>query len=251
MGLSIAYRMYTPAAVTASSQAAGYPAVAVMTPGVLRGWQSTAGGTQWIQLDLGTSMVIDTVAVQASNFLNATGNSARVLADNNVTPITDRGPLGMGQDENGRYKGSLSLSSGFVVARYVRIALNGFGATRPYSIGSVFVFGASLRPAADPVYGGSRITQIDPQGRNDLPNGIVESYVAGPSSSEIELAFRATAAQDVELIKRTARAEPSWLDLGTPERGRQWPVRTHEPQVSRSIDGYNREAVMLKLREIV
>jgi hypothetical protein len=231
----------TAAAATASSAATGYPATAVLTPGVSRGWRSTAGGAQWLRLDFGAPVAIAALALQAFN-----AGAISVTGDNSNPPVTARGSLTGGLDENNRLKCSLVAA---FMARYVQFNFSGGGAY--YFVGSAFAFSAATATAADPLYGGSSLTLLDPQGRNDLTNGVVELYAAGASSTEIDLGFRGSATADIEFIKRAARAAPCWFDFGLTDRGRQWPVRHIEPTTVRQLSGFNRESTSIKLREII
>jgi hypothetical protein len=233
---------------TASSAATGYPATAAMVPGVLRGWRSTAGGTQWLQLDLGSSVSIAAVALQAIMLGSGLAPTIAVTADNSTTPTTARGTMVVGTDRNARAKASLEAASPFT-ARYVRFTFTGAGSA--YGVGSAFAFGSVVPLPCDPLYGGSSIVMLDPQVRADLPNGTTEVYAAGPSLAELELGFRAKGSDDVEVVRRSARALPCWFDFGLSDRGRQWPVRHVEAQTERRLAGYNREAVSIRLREIV
>lgn len=241
---------YAAASVTALSSASGYPPGNVTVPGVMRGWRSSGTGVQWLQIDLGLSRSVTAIAITEAMPESLLASGITVLADNNTVPTTNRGTMTMGRDDNGRIKGSLPFSLLFPPSfRYLRLQLT--GSASPYAIGSVFVFGATLMLAVDPLFGSTRLSMIDPQARVDLPNGVTESYLAGASSTEIELGFRARATHDITAVRRLARASPCWLDFATSERGRQWPVRYHEPQVQRSLEGFNRESVAIKLREIV
>lgn len=234
-------------AATASSSAAGYLPIQAATPGVFRGWRSSAGGAQWLQFDLGSAKVIRGISVHA---LDAGGaESVTLLTGNTATPTANQGAVVLGRDSNGRIKGSRDFSVAFISARYVRFNVSGSGTA--YSIGYAAIWLDAAPLAVDPIYSGSRLASIEPQVRADLPNGITETYSAGPPLTEVELAFRARASHDVDALRRLARSQPCWLDLGTAERGRQWPVRYHEPQSVRSLDGYNRESLALKLREII
>lgn len=235
--------MYTPAAASASSAAANYPASAAMVPGVSRGWQSSSGGLQWLQFDLGANVSVHGVALQAITYQ---GTGITVLADTSNPPVTNRGTLATGLDANGRTKGSLSFGAASI--RYVRF--NFTSTVGVCGAASGFVFASAAALARDALYGQTRITLIDPQVRNELPNGVVETYSAGAPSTEIDLSFRGTANDDIEALKRLTRAGACWLDLGLPQRGRQWPVRNIESQTSRQLEGYNRESVNIPLREI-
>ena len=78
--------LLTPISASASSAQAGYAAANALIPGVNRGWRSSGAGSQWIQIDLGASLFVAAIALQAINGANSTLLS--VYADNSATPTT-------------------------------------------------------------------------------------------------------------------------------------------------------------------
>lgn len=235
-------------AATASSAAADYPASGALVPGVSRGWKSTAGGSQWLQLDFGASVVLAAVAVQEIIASVVAHTTIAVYANTFNPPTTLRGIIENGLDGNGRDKGAVAFTT---AARYLCLVFSGAPAGDPYYVGSVLPFATATVLAADPLYGASSINLLDAQVRNELRNGIVEAYAAGAASTDLELGFRTAGADDMESVRRAARAGPCWFDFGLTDRGRQWPVRHIEAQTARRLDGYNRESLTLKLREII
>lgn len=234
-----------PLTATASSAAIGYAATNALIPGVMRGWRSAAGGAQWLQLDLGSSKAVQAVCIQA--YEAGVGIfSGNVMADNSNPPVTNRGSIVLSNgDMNGRVRASLKFSA---TVRYIRF--NFSGSASAYSVGSVFVFANAGAAPADPLYGASSIAAVHPQVRNELPNGVVESYKAGASAVELDLAYAVNATQAVESMRIAARDGPCWLDFDLTDRSRQWPVRYHEPRSDRRLDTFNRESVSLRFREI-
>lgn len=243
MTMSLLSGAWIPTGATATTAAAGYPASALSVPGVLRGWRTTGIGAQSFTLDLGVSRWITGIGLQA--VAGALSGNPQVYADNAATPTTLRGNVTLASDGNGRRKGSLQFSA---TARYVRVVFT--VSSGVLAVGYAPVFGTLTAPPRDPLFGQTRIICGSPQGKNELANGIVEVYDAGPATTDINLAFALAASQSVDFIRSAARAGPCWLDLGLPQRGLQWPVRHVDAQVTRSLDRYNRETQQIALREI-
>ncbi|HPG95111.1 MAG TPA: hypothetical protein PLR28_11195, partial [Dokdonella sp.] len=236
----------TPTTATASSAAASYAATNALLRPVLREWRSTTTGASWLQLDLGASLSVTGVALSGANF-----SSCTILADNSATPTTNRGTLTTALDKQDRRKGSLAFAA---TVRYIRFNL---GAGTPldgaayWSIGSGYAFAGALSLLRDPLYGGSSVDWTKPQQRNDLPNGVIETWATGADRAEIALQFAGRETEDIEEIVRRARAGVCWFDFGlAAERGMQWPVTHCEDVVSTRMEGFNRRRLDARLREV-
>lgn len=243
MTATVLSQAYAATSASASTTQAGYPAANALIPGVNRGWKSSATGSQWIQLDLGAPFFVSGVALQA---ISGIGVVISVYADTSATPTTLRGSITPGTDGNGRSKGSLAFAA---TVRYIRFYLVTGAST--VGVGSMYAFATSTSINRGPLYGQTNITCIDPQVRNELPNGVIETYSAGASTTDIQLGFGPAPTDDLDAIRRAARAGPCWLDLGvTAQRDRQWPVRYADDKSVRKIDRFNRESQSLTFREI-
>lgn len=234
--------MLTPVSATASTAASGYAAANALIPGVNRGWKSTGTGSQWITVDLGASLAVVGVALQAIDGANI---GVSVYADNAAAPTTYRGVMSIGSDANARSKGIFAFSA---TVRYIRCYVAG---SSTVGVGSIFVFTAATNLNRGPLYGQTTITPITPQVSNELPNGIIETYATGSATTEISMGFGPAPTDDLDAVRRAARAGPCWLDFGlSNQRDRQWPVRHVEDKSPRKIDRYNRESQSLTFREI-
>lgn len=234
-------------AATASTSAASYPATNAPLIPILREWRSTTTGASWVQLDLGASIVVAAVAVNACNFASCT-----VQADNNVTPVTGRGTITTGVDRQDRRKGSLVFAAPAAV-RYIRFTIAA-GAPSDgaafWRVGAAFPFGAVLTLPRDPLYGSSGVDWITPQQRAELGNGITEAWDTGVPRAEMALQFRGRETDDVEEVRRRARAGLCWFDFGlAADRGMQFPVRNIEDVTSSRFEGFNRRGFEVRLRE--
>lgn len=234
-----------PTTATASTAAANYAATQALTPQVARSWRSTTTGASYLQLDLGASLAVAGVSLTGCNFA-----SCSVLADNAATPVTSRGTLVLAADRQGRVKGSLTFAA---TVRYIRFSiasgtpLNG---AAYWEVGSAQSYAGNLTLPADPLYGGSRIDWHTPQQRADLPNGTTETWETGSSLAELALGFRGSETDDIEALKRHARAGLVWFDFGVAsDRGLQFPVRHRDPSVSSRFEGFNRRSIEVVLRE--
>jgi len=244
--LKLYYSSYTPSAATASSAQAVYPASNAITTQVNKPWTATSAGAEWLQFDLGASRALAAICVHGVNFA-----TAQVYADNSATPTTLVGTLTMGMDDNGRFKGSLAVAT---TARYVRVSIAAgtplSGAT--WSAGNLSVFAAALSPPVDPLYGNSKVKSVIPQSLTDLDNGVSVVDTIGPQYTLATLEFSGGATTDLAQLMRTARTFGTcWVDLGTPNRGEQWPMRHFEPDVTRTFAAYNRETMSLSFKEMV
>lgn len=235
-----------PTTATASSAAASYPATHVLLPQVLREWRSTTTGASWVQIDLGASLPVEAVAINAFNCASCT-----VLADNSATPTTNRGTLTTGIDHQGRRKGALAFSA---TVRYIRFNITGGSPTDGaafWRAGSAFVFVGSLALPRDPLYGSSSIDWITPQQRNDLPNGRAETWSTGAACAELGLLFAGRETDDVEALQRYARAGACWFDYGiAADRGLQFPVVHCEGVTTMRFEKFNRRMLETRLREV-
>jgi len=215
---------------------------------VLRPWKGTTTGADWVQIDLGASVAVNAIAVNGGNM-----GSVTVLADNANPPVTNRGVLTLSQDAQGRYKGSLAIGAS---VRYIRLNI---GAGVPndgstaWSIACVYPFTNSFTAARDPLYGANSTQDLNtPQTRQDLDNGVVIRDSTGPSFMTFTLDFSGAATDDHEQIQQYARAGLCWLNFNIPNAAwEQFPVRNHDPKMTRKFGGFNREQVELTLKEEV
>lgn len=237
------------AAVAASYSApsqADYPPSNLLTPRVGLPWRSSdmTGGD--VILDLGVSRTIKAIAIQDTNTAEIS-----VFADNAPSPTTFRGDLTQSMDRSGRYKGLLIIGSSFG-ARYVR--LNFFDGPNDdltyYRAGAVYVFSSEYGLPRDPIYP-VEIGYNEPMTAHDLPNGQDVPVNRGPSFHELRLDYALRADQDVEVMRRQARAGVCWLDLGLSYGGLSFPVMHVEGRGGRMIERHNRETVSVPLREVV
>jgi hypothetical protein len=244
---SLWFGLLAPATATAGSADPNYPATNALTTQVLRPWLATGTASDFLQIDLGASKTIVGVVLNAANMASVT-----VFADNANPPTTNRGTLTLQQDGQGRYKASMSIAA---TVRYVRFAIaagstvDGSGA---WGIGFAGVYSGAFSPAKDPLFGESSQDQVTPQSRDDLDNGVVIRDNTGPSYMLITRGFSGGSADDHEQIQQYARASVCWWNDGNPSAAwNQWPVRYHEPKVTRRISGFNREQVSILLKEEV
>lgn len=232
---------------TATSGTTTNPATFALTTQINKPWLATATGTDFLQIDLGASVAVNGVALNAANM-----SSVTVFADNANPPTTNRGTLSMAQDAQGRFKGSLLFSA---TVRFVRFTIAAGGTNdgnSVWSIGFAAAFSGLFLPPKDPLFGESSNDLVTPQSRDDLANGVVIRDTTGPSFMMITRAFSGGAADDHEQIQQYARAGLCWWNDGNPGvAGNQWPVRHHEPKVTRRMGGFNREQVSIVLKEIV
>ncbi len=227
-----------------SSQAAGYAASNVIGTPVDAQWRTTAaGGGEFVTIDLGSSKAVAAVAVNGVNWTGAT-----VKADNSTTPTTVRGTLNTYADNQSRRKGSLEFGA---TVRYIRIELpasNTDGAAYFYT-GLLAAFATAIDLPREALFG-MALDHNTPQLSVPLPNGRKVTAEMGAPQTIITARFAPRAADDIEALKRYARAGTVWLNLNlTGQEHRQWPVRHHEPASRRSIERYNREPVELRLEE--
>ena len=244
MTMQLHHTVRTPSAYTAASAAAGYPASNAGNLRVLKPWRSTGLASQWLQVDLGSSVAVAAIAFSDCNFATAI-----IFADNAATPVTNRGPASIGTDRGNRLKGSRQFAA---TVRYLRITISGgtSDGLAYFRCGSVLVFTQSQALPRDSLYGGTNVDVVFPQARVDLPNGAMEVNSTGPSYCEIGMSFAARASDDVEVLARRARADVCWLDLGLTDQGQQWPIRHGDPRISRRLEKFNRETVPMLVREI-
>lgn len=246
---TLAYSPIVPATVTASSQAAGYPATNVLLGKVNMPWRSTSLAlTEYIIIDLGVIISLPkTLTISATNLVDAD-----IYADTSATPTTLKGTIIFANDGAGRYKASSAISGPF---RYIKIKPHSGAPTDGnsfWSIGAVDLFANSMQFARDPIYGESQIESATPQTSVQLDNGVTIKDDTGPPYSAITLNFSGGSADDHEAVMRQARAGLCWLDMGaTANRGLQWRVKHIEPKTTRKITAFNRETVQIVLTEQV
>lgn len=248
---SMMIQPYAPATATAGSVSASFPATNALTTQVLKPWQGTTTGADFLQIDLGANKIIGNGGGVILNAANMT--SVTVFADTANPPTTNRGTLTLSQDAQGRYKGSLSFAAASV--RFIRFTIAGgspVDGAAGWSIGFASVFASGFSPARDPLFGESSMDEVTPQSRDDLDNGVVIRDTTGPSFMLITRAFSGGSGDDHEQIQQYARAGLCWWNDGNPNAPwNQWPVRHHDPKVTRKLAGFNREQVTLTLKEIV
>jgi len=250
---TISFNLVNAVTAYAGSAAAGYPATNALTTQTKKSWRSTGTANDYIELDFGSN-------IQAAGYMCCLNAHNIPLANISVlagpsTPPTFSIPAPTGGGDNvGRFKASLIFPAG-TAFRYLRIAiaagstLNGL----PYwEIGSVLLFATVWNLAKDPLYGNSGIDSVFPQSRIDLDNGVVVRDDTGPPFSLISLDFSAGSDIPIEVYPSIARSGLSWLDLNDAKNpGRQWPVRYHEPKLTRKLQAYNRETETMVFKEEV
>jgi len=241
----ISHNVAVAASYSAPSQA-DYPATNLLTPRVGLPWRSLdlTGGD--VILDLGVSKTVKAIAIQDTNTADIT-----VYADNAPSPTTYRGDLMQSMDRSGRNKALFIHGSSFG-ARYVRLAFFD-GPTDDltyYRAGAIYVFSSESVLPRDPIYP-VEIGYNEPMTAHDLPNGQDVPVNRGPNYHELRLDFALRPDQDVEFMRRQARAGVCWLDLGLVYGGLSFPVMHVESRGGRMIERQNRETVSVPLREVV
>ena len=232
---------------SATTAAADYPASHVLTPRVRRPWRSTTiGAEQNLILDLGSSLALELVGLQDCNFAGCD-----VYADDNATPTTLRGSVTLAKDKGGRFKASAAFSA---TARYVRVSIPA-GATTDgaafFRVGYLPVFGAVHAFERDPLYGSS-VEVIEPMTQVELANDQGQPVNRGPSYSVLRLGFAAQPSQDVEQVRRFARAALCWVNLeDVAQPWLQFPVRAFDARSARRLDRFNRDTTDMVLSEQV
>lgn len=128
----------TPTAITATTAAAGYPALNLANEKLAKPYRATGTGANDITIDLGAVKALAALELHDVNFAAA----AISTSDDNVT-YTPRGTLTTYANVHGRRRGLLALPS--LMARYVRASLP--AGDRAYV---VMGFGSNLIKIVDP-----------------------------------------------------------------------------------------------------
>lgn len=245
----MANRMYhtllAASTATGFSAAIGYPATNAITTPVDKQYRTTGtSASEYLILDLGSSKAISAVGINHCNFATAS-----MFADNAANPSTARGTLTTYVDHQGRRKGSLEFSA---TARYIKFQMPGSGTTDGASyffFGFAAPFASAIDLPRDMLFG-LPLDHRTPQIAVQLANGQEVVVDTGAAYTEIAAKFAPRASDDIEQVKRLARAGVVWLNLNlTGQEYRQWPVKSTAPASRRTIERPNREPVDLPLRE--
>lgn len=245
---SLLFGLIPVSAATSSTAQAGFPVTNVINTQVLKPWKGTGVGADFVQLDLGASVALNGVALNAANM-----GSVTVFADNANPPTTNRGTLTLSQDGQSRFKGSLLFVA---AARFIRFTIAA-GATTDgsatWQVGNAYPFSSIFNLARDPLFGQeSALIFNTPQSRTDLDNGQDVTDNTGPGWAQLTLDFSGGAADDHEQLQQYTRAGLCWINMNIYNAPwQQWPVRHRDPAITRKYVGFNQEQVEITLKEQV
>lgn len=232
-------------AVTATTAATGYPAIAITIPGVGRPWRSTSTASNNLDIDLGTTRTAPVICLQGPN-----AGTCTLSYGSAAYTTTSAGTQTLSRDRHGRRKHSLALAGS---VRFIRLV---FGATLPddaadyFELGAVYVFSSTLALPEEALFG-SEARARWPQTRIELPNGNELLFERGVPRQHLTMRFRSLRTTDAEELARRARRAPCWLDMDvSANRELQWPVRMIEPEIGRSFVRPLQDETTIPLAEI-
>lgn len=245
MSTTLLFGLIPVSVASSNTAAAGFPASNVINTQVLKPWKATGVAADFVQLDLGAATAVNGVAINDANM-----NSVTVLADNVNPPTTNRGTLTLTQDAQGRYKGMLAFAATFRYVKFVIATGTTNDGTSAWRISCAYPFSSTFSLPRDPLFGESELDANTPQSRVDLDNGQVIRDTTGPNFVTLTLQFRGGAADDHEQLQQYARAGLCWLNMNISNAPwQQWPVRHHDPKITRKFTGFNAEEVDITLKE--
>lgn len=240
--------LITPAAITATSAAAAYPASNLALTAVRRSWRSTSAAQQQITLDLGAVKGVASVWVQGANCsalsVEQSANGSAWSAVGVLTCYEDRG--------QSRRRGYLAVGP---ATRYLRLTIAAGvpldGATF-WELGTVYLFGIA-ETAISPLWG-YRVRHEFPQIESKLNNGQQVVASTGPSYAVITLDWTARPGEDCAAVARWARAGIVAVDLGYSQQDGDrdlWVVMNQQSERETSRANLVSSRASVELREVV
>jgi hypothetical protein len=226
--------------ITASSEAANYPASNAETLRIQQSWRSTSTSSEDIEIDLGATNSVASVWVQGVNFDSATVEGTTDDPSISSPNWVSLGPLTVLKEDYGRWKGHLDGSWSYRAFRITPATTT----DSYFEIGTVYLFQSSQSLFVGGPQVGDTITRRFPRVQNQLRNGRTLVTDVGPKYSELNLSW----VSDAE-VESFYRYDIMAIDIDY--KGHAFPVEFIGTQASTSPRVGNLSDYDVNLKEIV